>query len=372
MRLPRLVFDVGLHEVVGQADRKIRVLEQDRAIGLAVEVGFVAAVLDQHAGLALFLRFALDEFEDVRMPNLERLHLGRAAGLAAALHHRGDLVINPHERQRAGGLAAAAELFAMRAERRKVRASAGAELEQHGLAPRELHDVFHVVLHALDEAGRPLRIFVRVVGLIDQFGLRIPTPVAGRAFHPVLMEQADVEPDGRVERAVLMQAEPGQLAIEPLAVLVAREVAVLRAPIGDRAADAVNDLPDGVLAFRRAVLAVEILADHDVGRKLAPRSRDFAVLLLEQQPAGLVLDLGRAMVPFDRLERIGNVGGTEQIIDRETAVAGTGGTLGGTTLGTRFAHGSDTGLDHGNSSFRVGFGHPFLECTCVLTTTDLE
>ena len=44
------------------------------------------------------------------------------------------------------------------------------------------------------------------------------------------MVQADVEPDGRVEGPVLVQAEPGQLAIEPLAVLAAGEVAVLRCP----------------------------------------------------------------------------------------------------------------------------------------------
>ena len=47
----------------------------------------------------------------------------------------------------------------------------------------------------------------------------IPMPVALRAFDAVLVIQADVEPDGRVERAVLMQAEPGEFAIEALAVV---------------------------------------------------------------------------------------------------------------------------------------------------------
>ena len=64
-----------------------------------------------------------------------------------------------------GGLAAAGELFAMRAERGEVRARARAELEEHGLAAGELHDVFHVVVDALDEAGRALRILVRVLRL---------------------------------------------------------------------------------------------------------------------------------------------------------------------------------------------------------------
>ena len=91
------------------------------------------------------------------MPVLERLHLGGPAGLAAALDHRRDLVVHPHERQRARRLAAAGELLAVRAQRRQVGARARAELEEHGLAAGQLHDVFHVVPHALDEAGRRLR-----------------------------------------------------------------------------------------------------------------------------------------------------------------------------------------------------------------------
>ena len=61
--------------------------------------------------------------------------------------------------------------------------------------------------------------------------------------------QADVEPDGRIERPVLVQAEPGQLAIEPLAVLGRGEIAVLDAPVGNRAADAVDQLPHARFAL---------------------------------------------------------------------------------------------------------------------------
>ena len=43
VRRPGLVFDDRLHELVGDADREVGVLEQDRAVGLAVEVGLVAA-----------------------------------------------------------------------------------------------------------------------------------------------------------------------------------------------------------------------------------------------------------------------------------------------------------------------------------------
>src|SRR5262249_49149690 len=55
-----VAFD-GLHEVVGDANGEVGVLEHDRAVGFAVEVGFVAAFLDQTAGLLLFFPFALDE-----------------------------------------------------------------------------------------------------------------------------------------------------------------------------------------------------------------------------------------------------------------------------------------------------------------------
>ena len=127
--------------------------------------------------------------------------------------------------------------------------------------------------------------------------------------------QADVEPDGRIERAVLMQAEPGQLAIESLAVLGRGEVAVVDAPIGDRAADAMDQLPDAVFALRRAVLAVEILADHDVGGQLAPGRGNFAVGLLEQHLAVFALDGGRAQFPLDGVERIADVGGAEDRVD---------------------------------------------------------
>ena len=78
----RVLLD-RLHELVGDAHRQIGVLEQDRAVGLAVEVRLVAALLNQAVGLLLLLPLALDELQDVRMPDLQRLHLGRATRLAA-------------------------------------------------------------------------------------------------------------------------------------------------------------------------------------------------------------------------------------------------------------------------------------------------
>jgi hypothetical protein len=69
-------------------------------VGLAVEVGFVAPLFDQHVGLLLFLPLALDELEDVAVPDLQRLHLGCPAGLAARFHDGRDLVVDAHEGQR--------------------------------------------------------------------------------------------------------------------------------------------------------------------------------------------------------------------------------------------------------------------------------
>ena len=46
-----------------------------------------------------------------RMPVLERVHLRRAARLAAGLHHVRDLIVDFEERKRPARLAAAAQLF---------------------------------------------------------------------------------------------------------------------------------------------------------------------------------------------------------------------------------------------------------------------
>ncbi len=69
VRRPFLIVLDRFHELVGHADREIRVLEEDRAIRLAVEVRFVAPLLNEAVGLLLFLPLALDELHDVRVPD---------------------------------------------------------------------------------------------------------------------------------------------------------------------------------------------------------------------------------------------------------------------------------------------------------------
>src|SRR5690606_26071589 len=102
---------------------------------------------------------------------------------------------------------------------------------------------------ALDEAGRALRILVGALGPLDAAGVGVPAPVVGGALDAVAVVEADVEPDRRVERAVLVQAEGGQLVVEDLGVGVGGEVAVLAAPVGDGAGDAIDELADAPLAL---------------------------------------------------------------------------------------------------------------------------
>ena len=128
---------------------------------------------------------------------LERVHLRRAARLAAALHHVGDLVVNLEEGERTAGPSAAAHLFAGGADGGEIGAGARAELEEHRLGAGEIHDRLHVVIDGLDEAGAALGIFVLRGGALGLARLAIEEVVALAAFaaDAVLVIEADVEPD---------------------------------------------------------------------------------------------------------------------------------------------------------------------------------
>ena len=101
-----------------------------------------------------------------------------------------------------------------------------------------------------------------------------------------------------------MQAHPGQVAVEVFAVLGRLEIAVGDSPVGNRAGDAENDLLDARLALGSSRLAVEILADDDVGGQALQVFGDFAVGLLEEDVAAFILDVRGPLVPFDRLEGV--------------------------------------------------------------------
>ena len=94
-----------------------------------------------------------------------------------------------------------------------------------------------------------------------------------------------------------------QLVIKHLALGLA-EIAVLDAPIGNRAANPVDELAHGGLPFRRALLAVKIFRNHDFGGQHRPGLGHLDVLLLEDDLAGIVGDLGGAPFPFHLVKGI--------------------------------------------------------------------
>ena len=102
---------------------------------------------------------------------------------------------------------------------------------------------------------------------------------------------------------MLVDAEPGKVAVEVLAVLLRLEVAVGDAPVSDGAGHTMHELLDGVLPLGSVNLAIEVLADDDVGRQLAPGGRNLARRLLEEDLAVLPLDGSGAEFPLRRVER---------------------------------------------------------------------
>src|SRR5690348_5570475 len=118
----------------------------------------------------------------------------------------------------------------------------------------------------------------------------------------VLMIQSDVEPDRRIERAVLVQTEPGQLVVENLAVGFA-EITILYTPIRNGPGDAVDELAHGGFALGGVLLAIKVLRDDDLRGQQRPRLRHLDVFLFENHLAGIIGDFGSATVPFDLVER---------------------------------------------------------------------
>jgi len=115
-----------------------------------------------------------------------------------------------------------------------------------------------------------------------------------------------------------MQAQPGQIAVEPFPVGGRSKVTVLDTPIGDRAAYAVHEVPHAALPLRSAQLAVKVFAHDDVRGQLAPRRRNLAVGLLEDNVTVLPFDRGRTQIPFHRVKGIFGLDRTEGRVDGQT------------------------------------------------------
>ncbi len=295
---PFLTDQRGFHELVAHADGEVLVLVHDAAVSVAI-VRAVIPLLDERPSLLLFLHLGLDELLDIPVPITEGIHLGRTASFAAGLHYVGYLVVDAQEGKRTAGPATAAELFSAGADRCEVGARPGAELEQHGLAIGQMHDRLHVVIHGLDETGAALRVFVLGLGAfcLSRFGVVEPVAAAGLVADVVFGEKAHVEPDRGIEGAVLIQAQPDQFLVEHFAICLL-EVTILHAPVGDGAANPVDQLPHRSLALRSALLTVEILGDHYLGGEQRPTLGHLHVLLLKDDLIGVVRDLRSAAFPF--------------------------------------------------------------------------
>src|SRR5262249_39577625 len=85
---PRAVFHHRPHEIVRRTHRVVGILEEDRAVGRAVDRRVIPR-LDQGPGFPFFLGLALDELDDIRVVDIEYDHLGRAPGLATGLNDSG-------------------------------------------------------------------------------------------------------------------------------------------------------------------------------------------------------------------------------------------------------------------------------------------
>src|SRR5207302_8394268 len=112
---------------------------------------------------------------------------------------------------------------------------------------------------------------------------------------------AQVVPDGAVERGVLGDQQVAKLLLPAEGVLFGGEVAALTAPAAERPDHPVDQLPDAGLALGRALLAAEVLLGHDVDGQLRPGAGDLDVLLLKDQLAFLATDGGGAALPLDKV-----------------------------------------------------------------------
>ncbi len=170
----------GGHELVGDADGVVGVLEEDGGVGFGVGAGAVVAGGDEGVGLGFFLGLALDEVDDVGVVDVEDDHLGGAAGLAAGLDDAGEGVEAAHEAKRAGGGAAAGEGFHGAADGGEVGAGAGAPLEEHAFGLGEGEDGVERILDGVDEAGAALGLGVAGGGEGDLARFARPSASSGR------------------------------------------------------------------------------------------------------------------------------------------------------------------------------------------------
>ncbi len=132
--------------------------------------------------------------------------------------------------------------------------------------------------------------------------------------------EAHVEPDGGVERAVLVDTEPRQFAVKGLGVGLGGEVAVLAAAVGNGAADAMDELLEGVLPLSRFDVAVEVFAGDDLGGQLAPGGGHFNIILGKNGLAAVAIDPCGTLFPVNLIKGM-DLGVGEMVFDLHTTTA---------------------------------------------------
>src|SRR5205085_11358890 len=109
----------------------------------------------------------------------------------------------------------------------------------------------------LYEPAAALLIFVLRLRPLVLFGLPVVEIISrsGVFADPVLMIQPHVKPDRAVKGAMLIQAKPGELVVKSLGGFRVGEITIRNSTIGNRARDAMDQLPNGCLApaFARVV-----------------------------------------------------------------------------------------------------------------------
>ena len=213
--LPRPAGEHGAHEVVGHADRVVRVLSADGVVGLAVEVARVAPPMSAWALCSSrtfqLMKSAISGWSMSRHTIFAARRVVPPLFVAPAARSK-----HLEEAHQAARRPAAGELLLLAADGAEVRARPRAVLEEARLALHELVDAHEVVADRLDEARRALRALVgaprlvHVVGPVDTRTARRrgatsspPRPFSASMFHAqfppppgsVLVPQPAVEPD---------------------------------------------------------------------------------------------------------------------------------------------------------------------------------
>ena len=178
-------------------------------------------------------------------------------------------------------------------------------LEEHRFAFGEPHDVFHGVIDGLDEAGGGLGVFVAVFAGDGGVLFLVPVEVVLASLDAVDVVEADVEPDGGIKGAVLIDAQPGEFMLEVFGVGMRSEVAILLAAVGDGSRDSMNKLFYGVFSFFVLSIAVKILTYYHFCCQLAPEGGDFSVFLFKDDLSVVVGYLCLAFFPLYFVERMG-------------------------------------------------------------------